>query len=268
MIALLSLHSDEILYFGAYKIFVTHLSRDSCCYIRAYTNTVQTRPSRPDNISPLILYTTLYFAQTLVPQLTDIFNLSLSSSIIPDQWEIHKMQPIPKLKDKSNVAHFRPIISLLCSISKVLETIICSHVISFIRPLISKCQFGFMQNRSCLTQLLTSYAEVLDAIDQGSCTDIVFLDMKKLKAFGYVPHNELLLKLWQYGICGLLWCWFRSYLQHCLHYAEIDDTSSSMLPVLSGVRQGSILGQLLFIIFINDLPLNIHLITISNCRRY
>ena len=93
---------------------------------------------------------------------------------------------------------------------------------------------------------------VLTSLDNGSSTDVVFVNFKK--AFDTIPHSELLYKLWSPSITCPLWFWFKDYLSHCLHYVCINGTSSSYLPVLSGIPQGSVLGLLLFLIYINDIP--------------
>ena len=107
------------------------------------------------------------------------------------------------------MTNYRPI-SLLCVLSKVLESIIYDKIIDFIYPQLSHPQFGFLRNRSCLTQLLSSFSSIYDAVEEKTSCDIGFLDFRK--AFDSIPHSELLFKLWRMGIIGPLWCWFQSYL--------------------------------------------------------
>ena len=114
---------------------------------------------------------------------------------------MHKITPIPKPGNHSLISNHRPI-SLLCILSKAMESIVYGKIIDFIRLQLSSSQFSFLEMRSSMTQLLTCYHEVIDAFKHKLCTDILYLDLKK--AFDSVPHDELLYKLWRMGITGKL----------------------------------------------------------------
>ena len=132
--------------------------------------------------------------------------MSLASCKLPKEWKLHCIIPIFKSGDKSLISNYRPI-SLLCSISKVLERIVYDKVFGFIGQSISKSQYGFLRDHSCLQQLFSFLSCVEKSLERRCQHDTIYLDFQK--AFDRVPHKELLFKLHDLGISGR---WFKEYL--------------------------------------------------------
>lgn len=199
-------------------------------------------------------------AHLVVSPFVHIINCSLSEGIFPDKLKIAKIKPIYKSGDQTEIKNFRPI-SLLSPFAKVFEKYVSNSIMAFFNSceLFSNQQFGFRKGfstSSAITELLNSMYE---SIDNGNKTLGFFLDLSK--AFDLVSHNILLNKLERYGLRGLSWQWFTSYLTNRKHYVEIENQKSHELPCSIGVPQGSILGPLLYIIYVNDFPNN-------NCIMY
>ena len=216
-------------------------------------NELKSKPSKATGLNKISAKPLKDAASVIAKPVTYLINLTILAGEIPSQWKEVTVTPIYKTgkKDDENNYH---LISVLPLVSKVMERTIQVQPLSFLddKKVLSMFQSGFRKKHSTETAVVHLVDHILEHMDKQQLTGAAFIDLKK--AFDLVDHHCLLHRLQHYGVKGCSLTWLKNYLTTHLQRVQYGKELSSSLPLDFGVPQGSLLGQLLFVIHINDLP--------------